>query len=103
MKQPINLVLYFFLILYIFSSCANRKPPTGGPKDVEGPKIVKTTPENKSLNFRGRELFFEFNEYVKEDNFTDKVIISPSIDSTFTYKVIKKKLSIEFQKNLRDS
>jgi hypothetical protein len=102
MKQSINLLLYF-LIIFLISSCANRRPPTGGPKDVEGPKIITTSPENKSLNFKGKELSFEFNEYVKEDNFTDKVIISPSIDSTFTYKVIKKKLYLEFQKNLKDS
>jgi hypothetical protein len=103
MSQTIKLLLYLLIILYIFTSCANRKPPTGGPKDIEGPRIVKTNPEDKSLNFKERKLSFEFNEYVKEDNFTEKVIISPSIDSTFTYKLIKKKLTIEFQKDLKDS
>ncbi|HYG40306.1 MAG TPA: Ig-like domain-containing protein [Cytophagales bacterium] len=101
-KSLFLLLITLPLILFL-SSCANRKSPSGGEKDTKGPEIVLSIPENKVLNFTGTKLYFEFDEFIKEDNLAQKIIISPALDSTFTHKIIKKRLYITFNKKLKDN
>ncbi|MCB4806899.1 Ig-like domain-containing protein [Tamlana sp. 62-3] len=71
-----NLILAcsFGLILV---NCANRGSPDGGPKDETPPKIVKSSPENFTTNFKGNEIEIEFDEYIKVNNIDKQLIISP--------------------------
>ncbi len=61
-------------------SCAKRGRPSGGPKDVDAPVIIKSTPENLSTNFIGKEITIYFDEYVKVKNLQKQLIISPPMD-----------------------
>jgi len=73
--------LFFILTLgLIIISCANRGNPSGGPKDVTPPKIVKSTPKNYTTNFNGKEIKIYFDEYVKIKNLSKQLIISPPMD-----------------------
>lgn len=73
---------YIFIIVIgmLLFSCANRGKPGGGPKDEIPPKIVKSTPENFSTNFNGKEIKIYFDEYVKIKNLQRQLIISPPMD-----------------------
>ena len=62
-------------------SCANRGTPSGGPKDEEPPKILKSVPENNSTNFKGKEIRIYFDEYVKIKNLQKQLIISPPMST----------------------
>ena len=73
--------LFFILTLgLIIISCANRGNPSGGPKDITPPKIVKSTPKNYTTNFNGKEIKIYFDEYVKIKNLSKQLIISPPMD-----------------------
>lgn len=73
--------LFFILTLgFIIISCANRGNPSGGPKDITPPKIVKSTPKNYTTNFNGKEIKIYFDEYVKIKNLSKQLIISPPMD-----------------------
>jgi len=60
-------------------SCAKKGRPSGGAKDIEPPKMLNATPENYSTNFTGQEIKIYFNEYVKLNDLTKQLIISPPL------------------------
>jgi len=61
-------------------SCAKKGRPSGGEKDIEPPVMLKATPENYSTNFTGQEIKIYFNEYVKLNDLTKQLIISPPLN-----------------------
>ena len=73
--------LFLFVgILVMLVNCANRGTPSGGEKDLEPPKIVKSSPENYTTNFNGKEIKINFDEYIKIKNVQKQLIISPPMD-----------------------
>lgn len=77
-----------FLLLLCVASCAKVVTPIGGPKDVTPPTVVKTTPENGSLNFSEKHIKISFDEYVLLNKPSENVIISPPLHTAphFTMK-----------------
>jgi len=101
-----NALLLFFLLLisdYIFFSCANVKPPTGGPRDTIPPVLIQAIPENKSLNYKGNKVELIFDENLLIDNLNSKLIITPFFDSEFEYDARKNYVNIKFEKDFSDS
>ena len=76
------------LALYIFSGCASIVAPTGGPKDVEPPILVKADPKNLSLSVNRKDFTLVFNELIKIDEEKSELVISPLIEEP---KIIIKK------------
>lgn len=77
-----SLLNFIFLLVLCaaFFNCANRGRPSGGIIDSTPPKIVKSDPENYSLNFKDKEIEINFDEYVKIKNLQRQLIISPPMD-----------------------
>lgn len=80
MHKKVLQVLVLIVITIVLASCANRGNPSGGPKDEEAPVIVRSSPENFTTNFKGKEIRIYFNEYVKVKNLQKQLIISPPMD-----------------------
>ncbi|WP_241492402.1 Ig-like domain-containing protein [Lacinutrix himadriensis] len=80
MRNTLSNLILILTIGFIIVSCANRGNPSGGPKDVTPPQIVKSIPENYSTNFNGKEIKIYFDEYVKIKNLSKQLIISPPMD-----------------------
>jgi hypothetical protein len=59
--------------------CAKKGTPSGGKKDSIPPVIVKSVPENYSINFTGDEIRIYFDEYIKLKNLQSNLIISPPL------------------------
>jgi hypothetical protein len=74
-----NLILFFLIVSLV--GCANRGTPTGGEKDIEPPIIIKSEPENFSINFKAKEIRIYFNEYVKLKDLQKQLIISPPMNT----------------------
>jgi hypothetical protein len=84
-------------IIILFTSCAKPITPEGGPKDQIPPRIIKTWPENGTLNFSGRQIIFLFSEYVESANLSKDVFITP-IPTTPPEMIFKgKKLFINWK------
>ena len=95
---------YFTIAVYlILNACANPVMPTGGPKDSTPPKILKTTPRDRSINFSSNKIEIEFNEYVKLNTGSNKILVSPPMKETPVYKLKGKSLIIELKEKLIDS
>ena len=88
----------------LLASCANRgQGPQGGPRDSIPPVVLKETPLNGTLNFAGKEIIVQFDEYIQLDDVQKNVMISPPQQTPPEVKAVGKKLSIVFQEDLIDS
>ena len=76
--MPFHLHRYIGLILcIIFIGCASIGSPDGGAYDETPPKVLKCTPANMSLNNDKKKISLSFDEYIRLENATEKVVISP--------------------------
>lgn len=62
------------LVMY---SCANMGNPTGGPIDETPPKFVGSMPGPGALNNSKQKIVLEFDELIKIEKASEKVIVSP--------------------------
>ncbi len=96
------LLLIIFAILSLLHSCANIKPPVGGPRDTIPPLIIETVPLAQSLNFKGEVVRVKFHEPIKVDNLNKKLIITPRFEE-FEYKSTKYEVIVSLLEPLADS
>ncbi len=80
MRRGISYLLVFGILGCVFfnTRCASTQTgPSGGPKDTIPPVLQRITPPNGQLNFQGKRIYLEFNEYVKLKDAAKEVVISP--------------------------
>ena len=77
-KRIFSGIFIFFLIL-AFWQCAKRGNPSGGPKDITPPVLVKTEPENLSINFKAERIRLYFDEYIRLEDIQNQLIVSPPL------------------------
>lgn len=85
-----------FFVVAIFNSCAIRVNPTGGDKDVVPPKVLKTVPENFSINVKTSDIVLTFDEYIQLVDINTQLVVSPLLKYTPETKIKKKSLEIHF-------
>lgn len=94
-------ILFIVLLVY---ACANRgQGPTGGPKDVTPPKVVKSTPRNGAVNFKKKLIEIEFDENISIEKASENVIISPPQVKPPDVKALGNKAIVNFNQDLLDS
>lgn len=87
-----------FLFILSFVDCAKKGTPSGGPRDTIPPMILKSNPENYSINFKGDEIEIRFDEYIKLKDIDKQLVISPPmkynplITPLSTSKILKIKI-----------
>ena len=59
--------------------CARRGRPTGGPKDVAPPVLLKAEPDNMTINFKETKIRLYFDELVKLEDVQEQLIVSPPL------------------------
>ena len=70
-------LVLFFLVLLLFSACARMGHPDGGWYDETPPRVIGASPEDKSVNVNTNKYSIYFNEYIKLEGATEKVVVSP--------------------------
>lgn len=81
------------LFLAVISStirCANIQQPTGGPRDTIPPQLLVEYPTNLSTNFSERRIVLSFDEFVKLNNPSREISISPEME-TFPEVVVRRR------------
>lgn len=74
------MILFLVVLLSVFTGCAKRGTPEGGPVDEAPPVFIRARPENFSTNFDAREIRIYFDEFVKVTDPQRQIIISPPMD-----------------------
>lgn len=82
-------------------SCANMGSPQGGLYDEDPPQILYATPAEKATNVNSNKVSIFFNEYVKIENATEKVIVSPPQLEVPEIKDQGKKIVVELLDTLK--
>lgn len=95
--------LTFLLFPLLFWACANRVPPTGGPKDVTPPKLIGSIPKTGSINVTTKEITLLFDEQVVVKNIKKELLITPRIESDYTYKTKKNTVVLSLEEPLDSS
>lgn len=65
------------LLAIIIVSCARMNTPDGGPYDETAPILVRSQPEIGALGNKAKRIVLEFDEFVKLEKASEKVVISP--------------------------
>jgi hypothetical protein len=78
-------------------------PPSGGEKDYFAPEITKDgcIPANRSVNFNSKTIVIPFNEFIKLNNPSENIIISPAMEQKPEYVIKGKKLMIYLKSELK--
>ncbi|HIA35472.1 MAG TPA: hypothetical protein EYN89_01750 [Flavobacteriales bacterium] len=72
--------LYIVICWFLVTGCATIVAPSGGPKDMMPPQIIKAEPANYSANFQAEEIEITFNEYVALKDLFNNMIVSPPME-----------------------
>ena len=103
--SSIRLTQNYFVIISVLLlySCAQVVSPTGGPKDVVPPKLIKATPESKSLHFSAKSIVLEFNEYITLRDVQGQLTVSPPLKYPPIVKEKNKSIKIELKDTLMEN
>lgn len=98
-----RLVRFYFiigLVVSILTSCAQIGTIEGGKKDENPPRVVKSSVENRTVNFSGEKIEWVFDEYFQLNNPQNSISITPNHTRLKT-STSAKKLEIEFLDSLQ--
>lgn len=101
--KPIPKYIALLLVIIGFYACASTGMPDGGPYDETPPKFVRATPEPNATNNKRKKISIEFDEYIKLDKASEKVIISPPQNEAPEVKVSGHRVLVEFFDTLREN
>lgn len=79
MKALFLKLLLVFIVYISFFGCAKRGTPTGGPKDSIPPVLIYASPAMESIQFKESKIKLVFDEYIKINNVTKNLVISPPL------------------------
>lgn len=65
------------LLLLLLTACARMGQPDGGWYDETPPRVVATSPADGATGVKARRVEIVFDEYIKLENATEKVVVSP--------------------------
>src|SRR5690554_850682 len=98
--------VFFLLFLMLLAStyrCANIREPMGGPIDSIPPVLLDEQPPNLSTNFSAKKVVLTFDEFIRINNVSREISISPDMEAFPQFKVKRKQLEIEFPDSLAEN
>ncbi len=102
MKSTTKIVKYaVVLAVATLLGCANIGTPDGGRYDEEPPEVVHSSPDNKAVNVNGKKINIHFNEYIKLENASEKVVISPPQEEQPNVRAVNKSVKVDLYDTLR--
>jgi Bacterial Ig-like domain len=84
-------------------SCAQFVAPTGGKKDENPPKLLKSMPENKKISFQGKEIDLIFDEWISTQSLRQELLITPEIEGTYDIKPKSDGVKLVFDKPFKEN
>ena len=77
--------------------------PDGGWYDDDPPKVIGATPEDKGTNVKSKKVTIYFDEFIKLEDATNKVIVSPPQLEMPEIKGAGKKIVVELKDTLKEN
>lgn len=94
-------------VVGLLVSCVTVQTPEGGPPDERPPMLIRTVPENGSLNFKGKKITLTFDKDISVENVYAKLKVMPKLDKPknkqpYSYKVCGNTLKITLNVPLKE-
>ncbi len=99
-RLPVAILL---VILAYACASTNSGMPDGGPYDEDPPKFVRSTPEPNAVGSKAKKVSIEFDEYIKLESASEKVVISPPQLEQAEVKASGKKVQISLIDSLKSN
>lgn len=99
-KHRLPLILMLVVIGY---SCASMGTPDGGPYDEMPPKFIGSNPGLRAVNVKTQKIELEFDEFIKLEKPSEKVVVSPPQLEQPEIKVQGRKVVVELIDTLKAS
>ncbi len=100
-KHSSLLIINYSLFILLLSSCARMGNPDGGWYDEMPPRVIGASPADRGTGVNSRKINIYFNEYVKVDNATEKVVVSPPQMEMPEIKTKGKYISVQLKDTLQ--
>ena len=68
---------FYLLVFLLLVSCAKMGQPDGGWFDETPPKVIGASPADGAVNVNQKKINIYFDEFIKLDNPSEKVVVSP--------------------------
>ena len=81
--------------------CAKMGKPDGGWYDETPPRVIGCVPEDKGLDVHSQKITIFFDEFIKLENATEKVVVSPPQMETPEIKSGGRRITVELHDSLR--
>lgn len=102
-RRAQRVALCLATLIPLLCACASMGNPQGGPYDETPPKVVRCTPDNKATGNRQKRISLLFDEYIKLENASEKVVVSPPQKEMPDIRTEGKRISIELFDTLREN
>lgn len=89
------------MTVLLFTSCARMGQPDGGWYDETPPRILSSSPADGSVDVSSKRISINFDEFIKLDNPTEKVVVSPPQHETPEIKSGGKHITVELKDSLK--
>jgi len=96
-------LVYIFCIACVIISCARMGSPDGGWYDDDPPQVLGASPSDQATNVKQKKVTIYFNEYIKLEDATNKVIVSPPQLEMPEIKAAGKKIVVELKDTLKEN
>lgn len=91
------------LLALLVASCARMGRPDGGWYDETPPSVIGATPGDGSVNAKAKKINIFFDEFIKLENASEKVVVSPPQLEQPEIKATGKRISVELKDSLKDN
>ena len=100
-KPTARMLLWMAMALTVLAACARMGQPDGGWYDETPPHIVSTSPADKSTGVKGKKVYINFDEFIKIENATENVVVSPPQMEPPEIKGQGKRIMVELKDTLK--
>lgn len=102
MTKPKHIFLFSLLVLLV-ASCARMGRPDGGWYDETPPRVVGASPADGATGVKAKKVYINFSEFIKIENATEKVVVSPPQLEAPEIKASGKRIVVELKDSLKSN
>lgn len=90
-------------VVLTLMACARMGNPDGGWYDETPPRVIGATPREGATEVKGQRIVINFDEYIKVDNATENVVVSPPQQEMPEIKTEGRRISIKLLDKLKEN